>query len=368
MAIIWAEGFDAYANANDLTKVYQRQSGATGIDTTGGRLGGPALYGNDESAYIDYQFLALGDQVDQNDVAFGFWYKAAAIPTATTLFFVIWNKDYEGSEPDFDVENWGAYIDALGHVEVDRWQSNDGLRDTYVNVCDNEWHWLEFRFKGDNAGTGGYLQVYIDGMNCTTVEILNGDTNEFGADTGQLAIRLYANTGSFNAEGWIDSVIMYDDRTLETGDITPAADFPLGPVRVERLLANGAGTTTQLTASAGLNYQCVDETLIDYAGDYVSSSTSGHTDTYAFDNLSGSAINTIHGAVMRMWAKNGGAGGTIQGRLVTYSGATEDLGPNTDLYYAYVPGLQYCFPRDPNTAAAWTETNLNAAEFGFEVV
>ena len=59
--------------------------------------------------------------------------------------------------------------------------------------------------------------------------------------------------------------------------------------------------------------------------------------------------------------------GTRQIKSLCKSGATTTTGATQTLSssYAYFKEI---YETDPNTAAAWTETNLNSAEFGVENV
>jgi hypothetical protein len=135
------------------------------------------------------------------------------------------------------------------------------------------------------------------------------------------------------------------------------------------LYPSGNGNTSNWVGSDGNstdNYLMVDETSPDSDTTYVESGTSTNKDTYAFGDISHTPTS-IYGVQVTTYAKADDAGARLIG-VVTRSAAadynasvTHALGAS----YAHHPTV---LETDPATAAAWTKTNLNAAEFGVRVV
>jgi hypothetical protein len=128
--------------------------------------------------------------------------------------------------------------------------------------------------------------------------------------------------------------------------------------------ATGAGATTAWTASAGSNYQCIDElppaTYPDTT-DYVSSTVAGNVDTYAWGSIAASAV-LVDDVQVAIYARRDGTGIRHVRAQVRTGGTTYD-------YAGLIEGTSWLWARapaviDPTTLAQWTVANLNAAEFG----
>lgn len=166
---------------------------------------------------------------------------------------------------------------------------------------------------------------------------------------------VFAGGGSFTAD--------YDDLVSVNG--TGGLTSFTGDVRVQASLPSGAGTTTQLTPSAGSNFQCVDETPPNDDTDYVSSSTPGQYDTYAMGNVT-PASGTVLGVGVRMRARKDDAGtrtlaAAIRTNSNDYFGANQNISTSY-LYYGEM------WETNPNTAAAFTISEVNAIEAGAKVI
>jgi len=137
----------------------------------------------------------------------------------------------------------------------------------------------------------------------------------------------------------------------------------LGDVTISAVLPNGAGNSSGWTPSAGSNYQCVDEASPNDDTDYNSTSTLNAKDLYAFpDAPAGADIR----AVQIVSAQRKGAEGPGQIKHVVRSSSTD-----YDQTAQGIGGTSYSFLRtvveaDPATAAAWSESGFNAAEFGIK--
>ena len=210
------------------------------------------------------------------------------------------------------------------------------------------WHFVELKATIHNSA--GSVQVRLNGVTVVAVT---------GLDT-QNTSNAYATEIQF-WQGYIDDLYV-----LDTTGSAPHNDF-LGDVRVRTLYPDGAGSSTQWTPSAGSNYQNVDETgTADGDTTYNSSSTAAQKDLFTFSNLP-DASGTVY-AVQERWKARKDDGGTREARSVVKSGATTNSGQTEALGSSYVGYIGDIHSVNPDTAAAWTISEVNAVEAGYELI
>jgi len=208
----------------------------------------------------------------------------------------------------------------------------------------NTWTHLQLKLtKIVGETTSIALVLYQDG-----VLVASGSSLITNADT--LTVVYLADPGvsiDYGQAGY------YDDFAVCTDG------YP-GRGGIEALLPSGAGTSTDLTPSAGDNYAAVDEVPPDDDTTYVSSDTSEDHDSYAMGNL------TLEGTVMAVqwncYAKLAEEGTGYIKRVVRsdgtdYTGDVVGLDTTYDWYYE-------CFSEDPATDAAWDRDDVDAMELG----
>lgn len=208
--------------------------------------------------------------------------------------------------------------------------------------------WVYVEMKAVIHDSLGYVEVRVNGE---TVYVFNGDTKNGGSG---LIDSIF--TGS-------DGACMLDD--MYVCDDTGAAnnDF-LGDVRVVAMSPDGDGHHSDFTPLSGSNYENVDD-LIPNDSDYVSSDVVGHKDSYTYENtpnglydvlgvrLSTRARKTDPGpGLIRPFARIDGADYPCDTKIVT----TE--------FNTYVDILDV----NPSTGAQWSQSDIDSAEFGVEIV
>lgn len=199
----------------------------------------------------------------------------------------------------------------------------------------------------------GSVSVRINGVESLT--LTNQDT-QTSANAAWNEVRVGYHSQA--AAPWptldIDDVVVMDG----SGSYNNAF---IGDVTISILKPNGAGNSTDWTPSAGSNYQCVDEALVNDDTDYVSSNTLNAKDLYAMEDCAAGADIRAVQVVTAMRKATEGPGKmkhVIRSNSVDYDSAEFSLG-----------GTAYSFNRtiwetDPATAAAWTESGWNAAQVG----
>jgi hypothetical protein len=222
------------------------------------------------------------------------------------------------------------------------------------SIKHGDWHYIEIKTTIHNST--GSLYLKWDGE--AVLSLTGIDTQVSG--TAQITNFLLGGTGG----SYRTPNCAFDDLYVCDTSGSNNNDF-LGDVRVQSIFPTGAGNTTQWTPSAGNNYACVDDTTPNADTDYVSETTTGEKDTYAFGNVTPTS-------------------GTVKGVQVLIHNRKDDAGSrtiapvyrpvSTDYDGTAVAVLDgYTYIREitevsPATSAAWTIAEINGAEFGVKLV
>lgn len=211
-----------------------------------------------------------------------------------------------------------------------------------------EYHVFEIRVK---INASGVIQVKYDG---TQVINFSGDTTAAGTTFNQL--RLSGNQGGSAHK--MDDIALNDTSTASDNSWIGDGGV-LAP-----LVPNGAGNYTDLIASAGSAYQCVDEIPQNGDTDYVYESLVNKKSTYTMTDVSGLPTGA---SIARVWvelaAKESAASGGNIATLVR-SATTDSQGSDQALTIAYARYVSAEYVTDPADGTAWTPTKVNALEAG----
>ena len=211
------------------------------------------------------------------------------------------------------------------------------------------------------ANVGGIIQVRLDGVQ--TIDFL-GDT-EVGTDTIIYVIH-WAAPGDVGFPSWYSCYGYYDDLAINN-IIGIRNNSWLGLGGIIGLVPTGAGNYTQLTPSAGANWQCVDEVPPDDDGTYVEDAIVDQKDTYGMQDLVITPGKVADIAAVQ-WlcrglntvSESGDFARLLRIAGVDYQGS--DVG--YDRSYDYHPEI---LETSPATGVAWTEAEVNALEVGMVV-
>jgi len=340
MALLFLDGFDHYATA-DVTKKWTSQSNTT-IDASNGRRSGGALAGNigASSNVIKTLSSASASFVVGAAIKLG-----AAVTLAIDLFRLF----------DAGTLQCGVKINPDLTLSVHRNNTvlTSGTSVTSLSV--GTWAYIEFKVTiADSIGAGS-CKVRINGVDVITVATSQDTKNSSNASANQVSIG--GGSGGGAAGTLIDDFYICDQSGGSNNDF-------LGDCRIDTLFPNADGSNSDFTPSTGsTHYTLVDEATPN-TSDYVESSTVSHKDTWAFQNLS-AITGTIYGVQVCSAALKDDAGArsianTVKSSATNADGATQALS-TSQVYYMDV------WATDPNTAAAWTESAVNSAEFGVKV-
>jgi hypothetical protein len=213
---------------------------------------------------------------------------------------------------------------------------------TTTLATDGTWYLIEVHYVPHV--TSGTFQIKING-------ILEVDVSGVQTAPSTTSINgVWLHDQNFSIDSYFDDFILDDAAWI-------------GNSKIQKISPSGAGNSTQWTPSTGDNYACVDEIPASDA-DYVSSNTTGHLDLFAAENLSGT-IGIIKCVQMQARAKYEGAPTPTHVQLALRSGGTDYFSADK------TPGGSFSnigniWETDPATAAAWTESGVNAMEIGIK--
>ncbi|HSX06789.1 MAG TPA: hypothetical protein VLG92_03650 [Candidatus Saccharimonadia bacterium] len=233
------------------------------------------------------------------------------------------------------------------------------LATTANGVIDTNWHYVELG--ATISATVGTAIVKIDN---TQVINFSGNTKNGGTSTNIDAVCFESNLYNFGGGGWLWLGSPVVDDLYICNALGTANNTFLGDSRIETLMPNAAGSSTQLTPTgSGTNYLNVND-IPDSTATYNGSSTIGQRDTYGLGDLVAGTGNVI-GTQQVTVAFKGGAGvaslkpAQKSGATVSY-GATRSLGTSSTVYTDV-------FETNPATLSAWTASDMNSLEAGAEV-
>jgi len=345
MALKFIDGFDHYATA-DLTLKWNSIGVSTAIDATGGRRGSGALaLDAGSSKYVQKTIAAVATAV------VGFALKYTGTPSQGYLVYF----------GDAGADQCGFRFNADGTVSF--YRGTTLVATSSNSMSAGTWYYCEAKVLINN--TTGTYEFRVNGTSTGWLAATGQNTRSTANNTTN-GIYFNARAANQSSQGINSTTVRIDDfYYLDTSGSAPNNDF-LGDVRIDTVLPSGAGNTTQFTPSTGSNYQCVDEASQNGDTDYVQDSTVNHKDTYAYADITHTP-SAIYGVQVNMIAKKDDAG-TRSVCSVVRSGGTDTDGATQALSAVSYSDLMEIIENDPNTAAAWTKTNLNAAEFGVKLV
>lgn len=350
MALVFVEGGDHHGTtASNMINAQTKKWGATqtpGLSTASNVVGrfdlGRAFQmntGNDTYVtprFGNYQQLTIGFSMKRTGRTGNVWFCCAQ---------------------DATTEQVCLSVDDSGVLWVSREQSTAAaniLARGTTNLRTNNWFQIEFRVLiHPSAGEvevriNEFVEFNVTGLNTRSALSTNNYVNEF----------------RFNGSGG-NSGIALDDIWVNDTSGSFNTGF-LGDVGVETIYPNGAGTTTQFgVVGAASNYLATTDNPADNDTSYVATTTVGDTDLYTYQDLTRISTNIRGVQYCTLQRKTNIGGRTIA--EVTRSGGTNYVGATNFVTDDYQYALDIR-EQDPNTAAQWTDTAVNAAEFGFRLI
>lgn len=299
----------------------------------------PGGFGGSRSMKLDLSdaiTIPMPGALDDDEAAMA-WYRASTGTPTWGIYFLLAGA----------VQASVICSGADGLVRIYRNASGTLLATSGASLSADTWYWVKVVANIDNSGQ---IDVYVNG----TLFVSTGaavDTQQRDAP-GYDSMKLInsAGTGICYVDDWVwASTGVLPDAALYAPMIRPDAD----------------GATVDATPSTGSdNYAMVDEDPVSLV-DYNTFATATDEDHYNLSNLS-----TAPGQVLavRPRAHMTGEGTIINARTLVNSNGTVEYGTNQPLAtggtYAVIADV---FETDPDTAATWTGTAVQALLAGAQV-
>jgi hypothetical protein len=337
MALVFMDGFDL-TNGYSFRNWLVSQQGSS-VAYVGGALGGSALR------------LQAGTANNDN-ISF---YRV--LPS--TYSELVWGvRFYTGNTNGSDIFKFRTSSGTtVGWIEIDGgtgqlnvYNASSTLVATGFRNVLNAYHYLEFRVYVN--GASGECEVYVDG----TVEIATTVSNFGSTNIGQIMHTLTQNGGQL----YLDDVYVVDT----TGG-APLDTF-LGDSHIETLLPTSDGANTDWTPnSGGTEYTQVDDNPYDGDTTYIYDGTPGNISTFGCADLS-FASGTVYAVQPNLMARKDDSGLREIRPVIRQGGVDYSVGTVSALAVSYLLYTSL-LPLDP-VAATWTAANVNANEYGVELV
>ncbi len=215
----------------------------------------------------------------------------------------------------------------------------------------SRWFLLEVRVLVHD--TSGVVQVRVDGEQIID---FSGDTRE-GA-TG-IVDNIAFGTSTISATTFFDDIAINDT----SGTVNNSW---CGNGYEKAIKVNGAGDVTQLTPSAGSNYECVDDLPHDSDTTYVESDTVDQYDLYNLE-ASGLGSNEVVNAITAVAIAKLADVGSGNLAVGIKSGTTTDWGDDTVLSSDYYKAVSKIYETNPDDGGAWEAADLDALQVGVKV-
>jgi hypothetical protein len=205
-----------------------------------------------------------------------------------------------------------------------------------------KWYFLEIRVTISNT-------VGIVTMRINESQVLNLTSKD--TRNGSEYIRYIAFGHLYNGGVWYDD--FYIDSSQFHGDCEVKTFYP-----------DADGNSSDFTRSTGSNdYECVDEAQSNEDTDYIYSDTLNHKSLFG---ITTGALGTVKGIQVNQHIRLDQAGTRkitplIRSNSTNYSGTETDNISQDYIFYTEV------WETDPDDSNAWTQTKLEAAEFGLEI-
>lgn len=210
------------------------------------------------------------------------------------------------------------------------------------------WHWIDIRFRQGSTASNGHIELWLD--NTQVYSVSNVST------TSANTYNAIAIGGAVGAAYQIDDFYMLDTTgTTNNGR--------LGNIQVNAIRPTADGNYTQFASSTGTSgWDLLDEGPFSGA-DYNTGST-GQKESYAFGDINGTrAVRGLYVTTKTGTETGGNSSGRPFIRIGTtdYPLTTESISSGSTLK-AQVLNVS------PATSSALTPTEVNNAEFGYEVL
>jgi len=333
MTLLLIDGFDHYTVSQMIDKYSEYASG--GLDMVGGRFGGQAFHSGSQS-----QDYVLNFEVNKSTIYFGVAIKKmdGGVPTLSTSYPFLYFLDESGAGQVKLCVNLAMGINVYRGDNTLLGSTGDAIFENY------KWCYLEI--KVTISDTVGEVTIRINENQ--VLNLTSQDTKNAASDY----IRKIRLAGIYSSQS-----VYFDDMYVDD------AQFH-GDCRIRTFMPDSiSSTNNSFTASAGNKDECVDETLSNDDTDYIYSDTLNHKQGFG---ITTGALGTVKAIQLNNHCRIDEAG-TRQITPLIRSNSTDYLGTETENITADYLFESEIWETDPDDSNPWTQTKLEAAEFGLEI-
>jgi len=340
MTLLFLDGFDHYSTLNQK---YEITPGGASIGSSYARTGSQGFNAFTNSAPT---FKVVPAAAEHATFIAGIALKRTGVLGGAAAFLTFGSD----SGTTFHVT---LGVDAAGKLKVMRGPYNGTILGSESGATLgvlNTWHYVEL--KVTLSDTVGIVVVRVDANPTPVINLSAQDTKNGGTKTVFDAIGINGDTNGNVAS---------DDLYLCNAAGSTNNDF-LGDIKVETLLPNAEGSNSGMTCSTGTVHNTLVKEVPPNTSDYVFSAVDGTKDTWGYANTT--QTGGVKGVQVNTYAQKSDAGAKSFRPVVRHGGTDypgTDVGLGTGFgYYRQV------YETNPGTGAAWTTSELDAAEFGAE--
>jgi hypothetical protein len=344
MALQFCDGFDSYGSAGDLMGKWSSYAYYAGPSDlvylpTGGRFGGGALRIANSSSYIRKKLATPVDELFVNAALF-----PRAWPTSTNSFFFF--EDASGNGAALRMTSGGTIFGTLLGT------NSAATSISAQAIALNQWNTLAIHYRC--ADTGGRWRVLLNGA-----ELFNftGDTRSSGGPLIDRIVLANPRGGAGNEWDW-DDIVVYDASGTNLNALITQ------DLKIETLRPIADEGAQGWSPSAGADHFALVDEAAPLDSDYLAATVAGTRDLFVLADPA-AVPQTAYALVINARGRRTDVGAKAIRPLIKVN-AAEDLAGNLALSNQ-VATLQHPVYGNPEGAAPWTGTTLNAALIGIEV-
>lgn len=338
MALIWVEGFDAYGTSNGSTasgpeRKWGNLQAAVSMQVGNGRITGKAIVMNNSFAtYLDLNSLNHATLTIGMAISFS---SANTVTFANGAFLTL-----------MESTNTGINVRWNGAGELGVYFNTTQLAVTSgLGLHINQWTFIELQVTVHNSAGAYNLKV-----NGTSLLSASGIDTQPGSNAWTDTVRFGHSAISNMAES-LDDIYVRSDSTFH------------GPVKVATIFPTSDSAVDATPSTGGSNFALVDDNPANSDTDYVTANTTDQ-DIYGYGNIS--AVANVFGVMVNTVCRETDAT-PFSIKQIAKSGGTTALSSGQGISSTSYVQRRAIWELNPDTTAAWTESEINAAEFGFEV-
>lgn len=346
--LLWASGFD-----NRDVGLFDLTTGNAAFATTAPRTPRSTAYFAPSG--VSGSVFSLAASISEFMIGFGFMTNSTA-PTAGFMNIFSQNNS----------NNFNIALNGSGKLRVTR--NGTLLATGGTTLAVDTWYWLWLYVL---IADSGFYRLYLDdnpeivgGSNLAA----SGDTRADAGTNGNLCDRI--NIGN-SASYQIDDMYVFDatgshaNASSDGDDVVSGITATDSDRTIPYLIPTSDGNYAQLTPSTGSSHFALVDEIPPNTTDFNSHATNGNKDSYGMSNLTNAA--GVDGVVARAVVQKSDAGAK-SGRIILRSSGSDQNGADVALSSgATWTRARWFLAKSPFTSSAWTVSEINAIEEGWEV-